>query len=424
MALAQGLRDEGVPTDSTESTQTTLLLDRLAEAGGLEAQDPQADGASALEVIEALDGLDAMGAVEALMAYLVMRQSTPIDPDAVTALPGDIVALLQQIEGGPEGVATDLELATQQAVQTAIDLTGTGPAAAGEAVVDAIAEMPDVTPVALDGAEPTVGLTAAASDLAASAAEPATEGLRIAPDDAVTAVPGDERPKEILSAASEGVSMATGPGAAVDTSTVGDTSTRPNAASTSGGTGAEMVAGMTGGQQQAADPAETVVTTRVVNASTLPAEVSDTVRVAAFRGDAEVRLVLNPPDLGHLDIHISRGEHGLRIVIEASQAGARELLDRSITGLHQALEARDLRVDRLEVRATDTGRGSLDTSAGGQQSGAGAFHGGPGEDAPEWSPVTKFESMSNATGTGQSEQTTAGDSSTLSGSAGSVDVLA
>jgi hypothetical protein len=134
-----------------------------------------------------------------------------------------------------------------------------------------------------------------------------------------------------------------------------------------------------------------------------------------------VRLVLNPPDLGHLDIHISRGEHGLRIVMEASQAGARELLDRSITGLHQALEARDLRVDRLEVRATDTGRGSLDTSTGGQQSGGGAFHGGPGEDAPEWSPVAMFESMSNPAGASQPEQTTDRDAS---GAAGSVDVLA
>ncbi len=211
-----------------------------------------------------------------------------------------------------------------------------------------------------------------------------------------------------------------------DRAASGDTSTHPSAGSTVGSTGAEMVAGVAGGQPLAGAPVvDTVVATRVVNASALPGELADTVRVAAFRGDAEVRLVLNPPDLGHLDIHISRGENGLRIVMEASQAGARELLDRSITGLHQALEARDLRVDRLEVRATDTGRGSLDTSAGGQQSGGGAFHGGPGEEAPEWSPVAMFESINNSAGLGQSEQTTAGDASTLSGSvAGSVDVLA
>ena len=167
---------------------------------------------------------------------------------------------------------------------------------------------------------------------------------------------------------------------------------------------------------------ETVNATRVVNAATLPAEVADTVRTAVFHGDSEVRLVLNPPDLGHLDIHITRGEHGLRIVMEASQAGARELLDRSITGLHQALEARDLRVDRLEVRATDTGRGSLDTSAGGQQSGGGASNGSQGEDTPEWSPVAMFDAMNNeAAGASQPEQTTDRDAS---GVAGSVDVLA
>ena len=167
---------------------------------------------------------------------------------------------------------------------------------------------------------------------------------------------------------------------------------------------------------------ETVNATRVVNAATLPAEVADTVRTAVFHGDSEVRLVLNPPDLGHLDIHITRGDNGLRIVMEASQAGARELLDRSITGLHQALEARDLRVDRLEVRATDTGRGSLDTSAGGQQSGGGTSNGSQGEDTPEWSPVAMLGGMNSDTaGASQSEQAT---DRAASGVAGSVDVLA
>jgi len=419
MAIAQGRKDEGAPTDSTESTQTTLLLDRLAEAGGLEAQDPQSDGASAFEVLETLD---AMGAMEALMAYLVMGQQTQSDPDAMTALPDDLVALLQHIEAGSEGTPTDLELAARQAVQAAIDLTSGEPAVSGSAATDATADMPEVTPVTPVDAEGAEPVTASVGDFAAPVTEPAAEGVRVASSGAVAQVRGDERGNEVAAAAPTAFE--------VDRAVVGDSLTRPNVASAADGTGAEMLAGVAGRQAQVAAPVlETVAATRVVNASTLPAEVADTVRVAAFRGDTEVRLVLNPPDLGHLDIHISRGEHGLRIVMEASQAGARELLERSITGLHQALEARDLRVDRLEVRATDTGRGSLDTSAGGQQSGGGAFHGGPGEDAPEWSPVAKFESMSttsssNGAGTDQ-PTTTAGDTSTLSGGvAGSVDVLA
>ncbi len=146
MAIAQGLQDEGAPTDSTESTQTNLLLDRLAEAGGLEAQDPPTDGASALDSLGVLEAPDAMGALEALMAYLVMGQPAKSDPDALTALPDDLVALLQPLEAGAEGAPTDLELAARQAVQAAIDLTGEESAVAGTASVDAIADMPEVTP--------------------------------------------------------------------------------------------------------------------------------------------------------------------------------------------------------------------------------------------------------------------------------------
>ncbi len=417
VALAQGLTDGG-STGPTESTESNLLLDRLAEAGGLETR---ADGTGAL------DALDVLGAVEALMAYLVMGQQTPIDPDATTALPDDLVALLQQIEGTPSGAATDLELAARQAVQAAVELTSAEPVVAANAA-DA-GGAPDLNPseaalaatsasVAVETGEPDEG-TAEQGVLVAPAIEPSDDGARIART-AVAQPSTVERTSEVATAVTPVESAAEVERGESDIPSA-DASATPVATHPGGARGTEAAGGMTV-QAPVETPVETVNATRVVNAATLPAEVADTVRTAVFHGDSEVRLVLNPPDLGHLDIRITRGEHGLRIVMEASQAGARDLIDRSITGLHQALEARDLRVDRLEVRATDTGRGSLDTSAGGQQSGRGASDGSQGDGAPEWSPVAMFEAMNNETaGAGQSEQPTDRDAS---GVAGSVDVLA
>lgn len=418
MALAQGLPDEGQTTDSTASTDMTLLLDRLAEAGGPEAQG---DGTSAL---------DASGAVEALMAYLVMGQSTQTDSDALTALPADLVALLQQIEGGIEGVTTDLEPIVQGTAMSALAGEAEAPAA-GAGEIDPDALLASATgPVASEEAGDSVLVTPVADETVG--------GVEVPTSDA-----GDAPPPTIERVTQSG-SLGTSEGSALNAaeavsaaeaalaaqternasnSGVADATVRPVASNNAGatsGVGNVMVAATTSQSVVDATVMEPASATRVATAATLPAELADSVRVAAFRGDSDIRLVLNPPELGHLDIHISRGEHGLRIAVEASQAGARELLDRSMTGLHQALEARDLRVDRLEVRATDTGRGSLDTSTGGQQSGGGAFNGWQGEDTPEWSPVAMFESMSMPAT--EPEQTSDGGAS--DGVPGSVDVLA
>ena|GEM_PF-3074058 len=430
MALAQGLPDEGQTTDSTASTDMNLLLDRLAEAGGPEAQG---DGTNAL---------DASGAVEALMAYLVMGQSTQTDPDAVTALPADLVALLQQIEGGlegVEGVTTDLEpvveagalralageaeasaAGTGEVVQDALTGSGTGELAASDEASDSML----VTPVADGAADGIGGPTSDAGDVLPPATERATQSGSLGRSGASTEL----NAADAVSAAEAALAAQTEQNAAnaADAPGVAETSTRPVAGNAGATSGVENVMAAATASQPAADATvvETASATRVATAATLPAELADSVRGAAFRGDSDIRLVLNPPELGHLDIHISRGEHGLRIVMEASQAGARELLDRSMTGLHQALEARDLRVDRLEVRATDTGRGSLDTSAGGQQPGGGAFNGSQGEDTPEWSPVAMFESANESMDMPATRPEQTSDGGASDGISRSVDVLA
>ncbi len=135
-------------------------------------------------------------------------------------------------------------------------------------------------------------------------------------------------------------------------------------------------------------PVETVTAPVRTDAASLPDVVADVVQGAVLRGDSEVRLVLNPPDLGRLDIRIVTHEGGLRVAMEASQSAARDLIEQALPALQQGLEARDLRVDRLEVRATDTGRGSLDTGGTGQQSGGGPQDGRDGR--PEWSAVASM----------------------------------
>jgi flagellar hook-length control protein FliK len=106
-----------------------------------------------------------------------------------------------------------------------------------------------------------------------------------------------------------------------------------------------------------------------------------------------------------VEVRIASHEGGLRISLEAAQSGARDLMERSLPALQQALEARDLRVERLNVQATDTGRGSLDTSAGGQQSGGSDAHSGDG--GPEWSAVASFGAGAEAVTGGPSQSQTA-----------------
>ncbi|MCA9851775.1 MAG: flagellar hook-length control protein FliK [Dehalococcoidia bacterium] len=424
MALAQGIEANQDGSDPATEKNTNLLLDRLAEAGGT---DDQTD--------------DASGVVEALMAYLVMAQPTKAQPDAATAVPDDFAALIQGIEdvlGAAGAEATDAlaELASGGAMplNDTVDVT-TPDVPTFEVPADVAVDAADAAQVATgsaDAAAETAVDTAAMTDTAA--------GQSVAQQS--PAIPDAPQGKTDAKPATEPVQPATERSASAAAASVRDGATGGNAGDRSDDeNGAPRIEARHAGVTQpshagpevaaAVNPPSTpagptrveVVSQAAATAATLPTEVADMVQSASLTGDSELRLVLNPPELGHLDIHITRGEHGLRINIEASQSGARELLDRSMAGLHHALEARDLRVDRLEVRSTDTGRGSMDTSAGGQQSGGGAFNGSQGEDTPEWSPVAMFERMNEPAGQSvPSEQQSV--TSTVSTGAGSVDLLA
>ncbi|MCA9287658.1 MAG: flagellar hook-length control protein FliK, partial [Phycisphaerales bacterium] len=69
--------------------------------------------------------------------------------------------------------------------------------------------------------------------------------------------------------------------------------------------------------------------------------------------DGSVRFNLAPDHLGSLRVEIVRGQHGVSARFEAASQQAREILESSIEHLRASLEARGLRVDRLEVRVAE-----------------------------------------------------------------------
>lgn len=116
------------------------------------------------------------------------------------------------------------------------------------------------------------------------------------------------------------------------------------------------------------------------------AQVAETVRAAVSRGGHEVRLLLNPGDLGRIDIRITEQDGVLRLRLDASRGSTRDLLVREMPALQQALESRDLRVERIQVShsgpAPAGGSGAAWQQGSGRQ-GQQRERDGP----PAWSPV-------------------------------------
>ena len=122
----------------------------------------------------------------------------------------------------------------------------------------------------------------------------------------------------------------------------------------------------------------------------LAARLADTVRWAVQTGESEFRMVLNPPEIGRLDVRVTETADGIRITLDAAMQEARELLQQHLPALRLALEARDLRVDRLEILQPEHADASeLDDAPRGRNSG-GTGNGDEGE-LPQWSPVAAME---------------------------------
>ncbi len=132
-------------------------------------------------------------------------------------------------------------------------------------------------------------------------------------------------------------------------------------------------------------PADAVVGGATLEEMAAPARelaprLAETVQQAVRVGEREFRLRLNPPELGHLDVRVVESSDGVRVSLRVASSEAGELIQQYLPQLRAALEARDLRVERLDVFEAQTEMG-----------GDGAPHkrtdGGDGEGQPRWSPL-------------------------------------
>jgi hypothetical protein len=99
---------------------------------------------------------------------------------------------------------------------------------------------------------------------------------------------------------------------------------------------------------------------------------------------------LNPVELGEVRVQLDLNHGSVAARVEASSESARELLATGIDRLRAALEARGLKVDRIEVHGwTETGRGG-ERAAGGDDGGAGQDRAGrddPRQSQGGWRPA-------------------------------------
>lgn len=162
-------------------------------------------------------------------------------------------------------------------------------------------------------------------------------------------------------------------------------------------------AGLTSGLSPMTDADNTVpvaaAKARGVQSLPVAAQVAETVRSAVLRGDHEIRLLLNPGDMGRIDIRITEQNGVLQLNLNASHGSTRDLLAREMPVLQQALEARDLRVERIQV--SHSGSASSDGSGAAWQQGFGRQgQQQEGRDgSPAWSPVASL----TPSGRGQQE---------------------
>jgi hypothetical protein len=91
----------------------------------------------------------------------------------------------------------------------------------------------------------------------------------------------------------------------------------------------------------------------------LAARLADSVELAATRGPRELRVQLRPPELGQLTVRVVETEGGLRVAIEATRGDVEELLLQQLPALRAALEGRELRIERIEVRFDELGDAGL-----------------------------------------------------------------
>lgn len=420
-AVVQALLGGGTVIEGQTETTGTSQLDRLAEVGtvGTNEQD-------AIPV----DGLP--------YVVLMQQQAPPTLPVANLDLTGQPLAETDVAVGLPVAADTaDLALLNDLPATASPVATAARSAARGEvapAVLQAVAAMQELkaqasevaTPVAetlpeVSVAPVTPAAKAAPEMTAEMAGELTVEPAALDVDVSMTeTLPEPEAPVvetlEMAVAKMEGAGdvPADAPDLTLPATSVLQPLTRSSAVTATAATG----------------------TSEVPAAGTFASDLAGTVRRATLVGDNELRLLLNPPELGHVDVRITDTPNGLRVAMAAVSAEARELIEQHLPALRAALEARDLRIDRIQIErsaessAEDAlGRGSRD-ELGNQSGNPGNSNQGDGgghNDSP-WSPVAAMRAEGTpSTGeppAGSKAQSTEATGARGSVAAGRLDVLA
>jgi len=394
------------PGDATavQVLDIDALLALLAELNPAAATDGPMPGPATLEpempLLDRPAGVEAEptgtepgAALETLMAALLLVRPEPtpalehslpggdLVPPAVNALAlaNGVGGTVTQVSDGIPDTSTLLtaEPVMPSAANAAVtaEATATSQAAASQAAAAAIAA------ASADEGEPTDVTTPVA--MSGDASGPT--GMPVAQPPAEARA---EQPEPRVDDAS-GVAQQELDGVDVEVEVV--TAEPLPAATTGTSNDGRQVAAMT----STSAPVETLMRSepavRTVSAANPAPDLADSVRGAVLNGDTEVRLRLDPPEMGSLEIHIERQDGAIRIRVEATLASARDVIEQALPALQQALEARDMRVDRLEVRTMSESASSRSMTEQGGQPGGGRQ---PQQDgAPEWSPVAAIDGV-------------------------------
>lgn len=382
------LGGEAPPGDQT-ATELKAQLDRLAGAGTNEIKD------TGLPVDEEM--------LVALMAQLAVPVVDTELGVPVVALPVVDAQTQQAAAGAMTSSPVGIEVPTTSADQVGaavlpVNDVPDAPVVPVTAPLAAEAPQSEVAPVAVPEVEQqqALPLTSGSTDETAPIAPPATAGVEVE-------VVEEPAPIEVETATAELTSDEPGIDQALPETTLPDdlaSTTRELATDVADVRVDASVVPVTSPATSSTRSTSPVTATDAAAATTagnevFTAELANTVQRASLLGDQEVRLLLNPPDLGHLDVRIVESPQGVRVVLEATTTEARELIEQQLPGLRAALESRNLRVDRLQVeQALDASSVEQQFERGLRQDGqpGGNQSGQPDQDAAPWSPVASMRS--------------------------------
>jgi len=268
------------------------------------------------------------------------------------------------------------------------------PTAAAPVVAASAAAAPDDAPVQFDGPVSEYGWrpTLAAKPVTAQQATPAVEVAPVAAPviEAQAPAPGivagataedapatqAEQPVEITSAAPEAAEAAPEP-----------REQRAERADDATMTVAPYASAVVEARAPQVEATSAALTVDATSGPQLASNIADTVQAATLNGDRELRIAINPPDLGQLTVHIT--EHaagGVTVAIQASSSEAHDLLQQHLPALRSGLEQREVRVEQLHVeqQAPSAGLGWAD---GGQQRSNGGRDAWASREESPWSPI-------------------------------------